>query len=352
MDIHFTKGGMSLILNNLSDIIKNEIADIKPEKIIINTSSQPNSKPHLGTLTTLMTTFALAEKFQSEFKIPTIVRFDELENSPFEINGPYYISLGDYKLKNGSSIADNNMKTYIDIFEKLKNITNINYEIRTYKEFQKINVIRENLITILNNPNKFDRYLNPSNISTYVRTKCPECNLSYFNPKVKKYSDHIDFEGSCPVHGNYRIRLLKDNSEYIDMNTQLRDLLKGVHIAKEKENHILEIMCDGSDWSGEWTSNVHYKTMLALGFNSITTRFFTPTIVDESGGKFSKSVYLKNDSYIGDEKLFADYKLFYDKYKDEGWLKIFNEVKKWVSEPMRFFRSYSWEYIKYIVEKE
>lgn len=352
MNIHFTKGGMSLILNNLSDIIKEDIATINPKKIIINTSSQPNSKPHLGTLTTLMTAFALAEKFQLEFKIPTMVRFDELENSPYEINKPYYISLGDFKFDNGNSIADNNMKTYIEIFEKLKKITGVSYEIRTYKEFQEIDVIRENLIKILKAPNNFDKYLNPSNASTYIRTKCPICNISYFTPKMIIDRDNIKFEAKCPEHGHYHTILTKDNKDYIDMNTQLRDVLKGVHIAKEKEDFILEIMCDGSDWSGEWTSNVHYKTMLALGFNCITTRFFTPTIVDATGGKFSKSVYLKKDSYDGDERLFADYKLFYNKYKEEGWIKIFNEVKKWVNEPMRFFRSYSWEYIKYVLEKE
>lgn len=352
MNIHFSKGGMSLILNNLSDIIKDDIVTINPKKIIINTSSQPNSKPHLGTLTTLMTAFALAEKFQLEFKIPAMVRFDELENSPYEINKPYYISLGEFKFADGNSVADNNMNTYIEIFEKLKTITGIPYEIRTYKEFQEIGVIRENLIKILRDPNTFNKYLNPSNISTYVRTKCPICNISHFTPKMTVDKDSIDFKAECPKHGDYHTLLTKGNYDYVDINTQLRDVLKGVHIAKEKEDGIFEIMCDGSDWSGEWTSNIHYKTMIALGFNCITTRFFTPTIVDMTGGKFSKSVYLENDSYDGDERLFADYKLFYNKYKEKGWIKIFEEVKKWVDEPMRFFRSYSWEYIKYILEKE
>ena len=59
--VFYSKGGISLILSDITDLFKDQIDD-KVNKIIINTSSQPNSNPHLGTLTTISCAFALAKK--------------------------------------------------------------------------------------------------------------------------------------------------------------------------------------------------------------------------------------------------------------------------------------------------
>jgi hypothetical protein len=50
--------------------------------IHINTSAQPNSHPHLGTVTTLMTAFAIGEHLGKYFSLPVKLTFDQLENAP------------------------------------------------------------------------------------------------------------------------------------------------------------------------------------------------------------------------------------------------------------------------------
>ena len=96
--VFYSKGGMSLILNDITDLFKDQI-DNNISKVVINTSSQPNSNPHLGTLTTLSCAFALAKRIKQQFNISVEVEFDELENSPYQLKKVgaenYSKSLGD-----------------------------------------------------------------------------------------------------------------------------------------------------------------------------------------------------------------------------------------------------------------
>ena len=61
-EVFYPPIGIAHATNKLSDLILYKYKNQK--KIIINTSAQPNSSPHLGTITTLMTVFALASKIR------------------------------------------------------------------------------------------------------------------------------------------------------------------------------------------------------------------------------------------------------------------------------------------------
>lgn len=348
----FSAGGISLIVKDLSDLVRDRISEVN--EIVINTSSHPNSKPHLGTLTTIMAAFLLARKFWIDFNIPVKVEFDELENSPcLQIKSTYYKSLAD-SLKNVKSYADYYMDSYQRIFDKLTQLTGVPYYIRTYEEFQKNPVVRENIFKIYKNYEKFCELLDPSDKKLFLRTKCPICNISNRNPESFHFESNdseLIFHSDCCIHGTYSICFGVENETYIDMNTQLRDLTKGALIAHEmKKNQRLVIMCDGKDWSGEWAQRMHYEGLLRLGYDNITVRFFAPLIVDWSGGKYSKSVYLTSTSYNGFEKVMSDFDSFYNDYGEAGFMCIYNEVESWISDPIKFFRNYSNEYFGQLLQ--
>ncbi len=72
------------IVHNISDIrdlIEPHLTGMS--SIVVNTSAQPNSHPHLGTITTMMTAFAVA-KHLSQIGLPVTLEFDALENAPAE----------------------------------------------------------------------------------------------------------------------------------------------------------------------------------------------------------------------------------------------------------------------------
>lgn len=354
--VNYSKGGISLILDKITDLLPKQMKGIN--KIIINTSSQPNSNPHLGTITTMMCCFCLAKEIKKYTNIETIVEFDELENSPKEelvIDGKVYTkSLGE--IYNGDiTFAESYMNKYIELFEFLKNKTGIKYNIKSYFDFQKNSTIRKTIIDIYNDIDYFSELLDPSNHGMLVRTKCPICNWSNRSPSSYKYlatDENLTIKSDCFEHGEYELNITADNNCYIDMNTQLRDLTKGVLFSlRLDENGVLTIMCDGKDWSGEWAQRIHYKGMRRLGIKNVTERLFTPLITDWSGGKFSKSVYLQKGSYTGKEKIMADYDSIIQKYGIAGLEKIYNEVCSWVLSPEKFFRNYSEEYFVYLLEE-
>lgn len=342
--------GIAYVTKDLSDLIKYKLHNKK--KIIINTSSQPNSIPHLGTLMTIMTAFALAKKFNNDFNIDVQVQFDELENSPFEkkkINNIIYTkSLCDVYEK-GISLSDKNMKTYKEIFDKIKCLSGIKYTIRTYQEFQKKEYIRDIVIQILKNKKFFESLLSPSLENLHIRIKCPVCNLmDKENKNLLIDTNLFVLKNICPVHGEFSIEI-KNTNDYIDLNTQLRDLIKGVLLLREdKENNTLTIMVDGGDWGGIWNHRIHCEGLLNLNCNELTTRFFTPMILDWSGAKFSKSLYLKK-SYSNINKAFLDFRVFKETFGEQGLIKLWNECESWVSDPKKFFRNYSVEYLDLIL---
>ncbi len=147
---------------------------------------------------------------------------------------------------------------------------------------------------------------------------------------------------SCPEHGPHVVMLSEYNNEFIDVNTQLRDLLKGYVINNDKKDLI--IMMDGSDWGNTWSNRIHCEGLIALGERSLPIRIFTPMILDWSGAKFSKSLYMMLDDYKYINQAFNDYRIFKSEYSYSGLNIIWEIACDWISEPKKFFRNYSIDY--------
>lgn len=348
--IVYPVGGISNTINDITELF--ELYVNGKDKIIINTSAQPNSVPHIGSVTTIMCAFALAKRLDDAFGKEVEIEFDELENSTgrvVEIDGEKYVySLKDCILENGKNKADENMSYYRDLFDRLVSYTGIPYRIRTYDEYQKQNIVRETVVKIINDYDYFARLLCPKDKALHFRIKCPKCGLankSYKNLSYKKYHDGIRFESSCPLHGNYAVDISGSNSDYIDMNTQLRDLTKGVLLNSYPDN-VLPIMLDGGDWAGVWTNRIHIRGMNRLGYEEYPLRLYAPLLLDWSGAKFSKSLYEKNGTYdyLNRDGL-DNYANFLEHYQEKGMEKLWLEVSSWLDEPRKYFRNYSMEYI-------
>lgn len=343
-------GGISNTINDITELFELYVSG--KEKIVINTSAQPNSIPHIGSVTTIMCAFALGKRLKDTYKKDVVIEFDELENSTgkaVEINGEKYVySLKDCVLENGLSKADENMKYYKDLFERLVSYTGIPYRIRTYYDYQKQNIVRETIVKIISDYDYFAQLLCPKDKTLHFRIRCPKCGLankSYNNLLYKVFPDNIRFEGICPLHGNYVVDVNGTNSDYIDMNTQLRDLTKGVLLNSYADN-VMPIMLDGGDWAGVWTNRIHIRGMNRLGYEKYPLRLYAPLLLDWSGAKFSKSLYEKNGTYdyLNCNGL-DNYANFLEHYQEKGIKKLWIEVTSWLEEPRKFFRNYSMEYI-------
>lgn len=357
-EVFYPPVGIVHITKDISDLIRYKLNN--QERIIINTSAQPNSSPHLGTITTIMSAFALAKHFKEEFDIPVEVQFDALENSPAdtkEINNKlYYTDQKHTYLENGISKEESNMKRFKEILKMISDYSNIDYSIRTYYEYQKNKYVREAVIKIFNDKDYFSKLLAPTSNLLHVRGICPECGLGLkkIDNLVEEHdSNHLVLYEECPIHGKYVVNVRADNDDYVDINTQFRDITKGYELVSEdKDNNTLSIMLDGGDWAGIWSQRIHTEGLVRLGLYEFPIRLYAPVILDWSGAKFSKSLYLASDAYKNINRAFINYDNFIDVYGYEGLEKLWNEVYSWVEEPKKFFRNYSVDYFDMIMKED
>lgn len=355
-EVYYSMGGMAQYIKDLTEILNYRI-DENIKRIKINTSSQPNSIPHMGTIIVLMLVFKFAENVYERYKIETIVEFDAIECAPGEIfihnNSKYAFSIKNSYI-DGVSILNTNMKHYHNIMNYLKDKTNINYYIRTFSEFQNNPVFKSTLYYIIRNESKFAPLFFTEKGKLHIRGECPICmemdkdmiNSKYYINEEKQ----IVISGICTRHGSYEYHIDKFSDNFVEVNTQLRDLIKGAIIDDDYVKGDLTIMMDGGDWGGTWANRIHCEGMQLLN-RRIPIRMFTPLIIDRSGGKLSKSIYMegKRYSYINDT--FDNYDVFTKKYGNTGMDVLFQEVSSWTLKPERFFRNYSIDYLVTIMKK-
>lgn len=195
--------------------------------------------------------------------------------------------------------------------------------------------------------------MSPSDNIIRVRFPCPLCD---WVEKGSKTSRIFDLEDSgftiimdCFDHGTQSIGIsVHDEDGYIDTNTPLRSIIKGCLFSKRMiDSDDLIIMVDGRDWSGTWLLSVFSQGLSQLGFSShkYPVRLFAPMILDWSGAKFSKTLYVEQDAYAYLPKGFSDFNNFISEFGETGLEYLWEIVCTWVSDPKKFFRDYSIEYL-------
>ncbi|NKC19988.1 hypothetical protein CWC29_014320 [Pseudoalteromonas sp. S4498] len=359
-NIFYPPVGIVHITDTVGKLLEPHIAE--KQGIHINTSAQPNSNPHLGTVTTLMTAFAIGEYLRSYFNLPVRLTFDQLENAPGEKQTAdgieYQKSLGDTMGDRGISLANEYMKSFRWVFDFLSQLTDIPYKICSYDDFQKKPAFRRNLLKILQNKEQFSSFLSPTDKVIRFRFPCPKCRWVDKSSKTTRIlsfdEDHAVLSSRCFKHGEHQIILSEKSSDFIDTNTPLRDVAKGATLIEEgQHSNELMVMCDGGDWAGVWNMQVFCNGITRLGYpyESLPFRFFSPIITDWSGAKFSKSLYVKAHAYEYLPEGLINFEKFIEFYGKSGFLQLWEEVRSWPEEPKKLFRNYSIDYFQLMLQK-
>ena len=323
-------------------------------EVQIHYSAQMNSYPHLGTVLSLMVAFAIGERLHRTFSIPVRLKFEVLENAPGEtktINGLTYTKMLSDTIVEDESRSDKHLKSFINLLEQLKDLSGVDYELLTYRQFQESPFVRKILLTILNRESEFRPIVAPSEDHLRVRFPCPKCKFaekSGTTTIIKERGDNrMVLESECPEHGKYQVIITPNNKDFVDMNTPLRNVIKeALFIEEVKAKNALDLMVDGGDWVAMADFVVEEGlALLGYEFRDRPARLFTPIIEDWSGAKFSKSVYVQQGTYEYLPAGFLNFEKFKEEFGEEGALKLWREVGAWVSDPKKLFRNYSAEYL-------
>lgn len=351
-NIYYSIGGMAQYYESPLDILSANY-DSSINKIVINTSVQPNSIPHFGTITTFMGAFLFAVNAAKRFQKETYVEIDFVDCGPtaayHQHGGEICLSIAKAPINDMTDvcIADYYIsKYYVPLLGWLQKNTGIEYRTRRYKQFQAETAVRKATIEICNNQ-QIKTLLSPHDHKLHIRAECPVCGnidkLMKQTSIVPLSDDCFIIESHCILHGSYSVEIRKDNNGYFEANTQIRDIAKGALMDDYyKMRNLMGVMFDGGDWGGTWTHFVHCMSLQKLNYQ-IPIRLFSPLILDWSGGKLSKSIYRNNPNDI--TNALENYETFLNTYGEQGLFIILNEVAEWVSLSKKFFRNYSLDYI-------
>lgn len=306
-------GGASYIFEK--EIIPYLLSNLTKEKIKISVGAQPNSSPHMGTIETIILSFVLAQKIcLYEPKKKVSILYEVIETAPGEL---YTINNIRYQ-KN--LVATGTLKKfweeYVDILEYMKKKTLIDYEIRYQYQFNGEKETKNAIKKILINRKTVAERLDQKYKKLRMRMPCPVCGLTDKNSINTRFFDNI-IEFYCPYHGYYRINVSKDISK-LEYNSPLRNLIRAmvytqINNSEEYDYQIFRVT--GSDYAGFYQEELRYKLASYLGMEAhkMSMIFYAPLIVDWSGAKLSKSLYVEKNAYEDIPKEFINYKFFKEK---------------------------------------
>jgi len=357
-DVLYPPVGMAHLTAQVPDLVQDRMQG--KSGLEISCSMQPKSSPHLGSAVTLMTAFAIAQRFSETFRVPARITFDVLENAPAEsinIDGLEYTrSLADVQV-DGKRRSDLFVEPVVDILRYLSSRSGIPHRVRTYTELQAHRTFRTGLIEIIRRSGEFAPILSPSERRLRVRFPCPTCKYAekrgVMVRVVEVRGDSVQLSSSCPTHGAYERIVSTMNADFVDANAPIRSILKACVMIEEcRQNNCLPIIVNGGDWAGMWVQRIYCEAMTGLGiqFADIPLYMFSPVILDWSGAKLSKTLYLRPGAYDYLPEAYVDFAAFKKSFGEKGVLALWEEVQSWIAEPAKYFRDYSVEYLRQIIE--
>jgi len=341
------------IVNDLGDYFDPKIKG--KSAVDIHYSAQLNGHPHMGTLTSLASAFAVGEYIQNRFNVPSTLKFEALENAPIEKNqmgDKEYCRMHSHHYVDGVPLSEIYMKSFREVFDYIKVNTGVNYETEHYEQFQKNPFVRKTLLEIISRENEFVPYIAPGEGLLRIRFPCKECHVMEKTAKdsriVENHApDYIIYQSECPEHGQFEIKVSQDDNNLIDFNTSIRNVIKEARFIEEaRKNNAMNLMVDGGDWTGMAFQVMQSLGLLGYNIRDLPVRIFTPIIEDWSGAKFSKSVYVKEGTYKHIPLEFLDYRKFQETFGANGLETVLNESRKWVEDPKKLFRNYSIDYLR------
>ncbi|KAF4604713.1 hypothetical protein EYR40_003491 [Pleurotus pulmonarius] len=357
----------------------------RPRRLIVHIGAQPNNSPHAGTIITFALGFILARKLQRKYddmgggtgRLPLLtvsVSLDLVDTAPdakktIEKDGVAY-----QRSHRNTNAMKEFLPDYNELLERLSMFTGVPYTCTRQADLLKSKHIPKVLETILADHVRIGRELSPECDRIALRVACPveDCGVAEKHGKLNQYhyTDGIPtVTFNCLHHGPHTSSLTPANIEKFELNTPLRNLVRGVanmldtietqgDVDGEERYHL---RVTGADYAGMYQEQLFYRQINCLmkailpecSQLPLPVICYAPLLTDWSGAKLSKSLYVKEGAYTYLEEQNKDYLLSYSKMKEMGKDPevIFREVESWVDDPKRLFRHYSVEYFTRLFEQ-
>lgn len=341
--------------------------------IVIHAGLQPNNSPHAGTLVVFCYAFSFARRMRGQIQkmakdanfggeLPAVsVEITFVDTAPVDgkgvtVDGVQYQRA--YRLAGPSGFTDD----YHAVLRFLSRWSAIPYTVASQSDFFSGPSIPQILQYIVSQHVTLGRQLSPKHGVLALRAACPVpgCGLAEKHGLLNTYKEStITFK--CPTHGSHSICVSEPaEAARIEANAPTRNLIRSVSHLLDAKAHNVRVT--GGDYAGTYQEMFLYRPLAAwsaatrLAAGKTPHILYAPVIVDWSGAKLSKSLYVGEGAYdlmkvLGTDGLcsFARLRDHFGDDGSEGLERIWLEVESWLQSPKKLFRSYSVEYLQRVV---
>lgn len=360
-ELIFAPVGIAHLTSDNTDLLRGAARDA--QRLRVTTAAQLNGTPHIGTVVTVLSVFALTAHAADRLDLPTTIVFDALENAPAEqitIDGAVYTrTVGDL-IDTGHLDRDDRVSGFQRLLDWASARADVRYEFRPYSVYQALPPVRECLHTIASRLDEFRPIVAPSDGIVRIRPCCPQCRLmekSGRNLRITAGDGVVHLDSRCPHHGPYRETIdVHGSGGWCDANTPVRSIQKAFLLSAERRLYqACSVSIDGADWGGGWYAHVLAPALATLGVPVADwpVSVFTPLVLDRTGGKLSKSLYVRYGSDYADlPEAFLNLDLLLDEHGEHALELLWGEITRWATEPRRLHRSYTVDYLADLVRTD
>jgi hypothetical protein len=326
------------------------------QQLRITTAAQLNGTPHIGTVATVLSVFAITAHAADVLDLPATVIFDALDNAPAEhvdIDGDTYTRTVSDLIDTGHLERTDRVSGFERLLDWAATRSGIRHEFRLYSDYQGLRPVRACLHTIATRLDEFRPIVAPADGIVRIRPRCPHCRLmqkSATNLTITADDDVVHLDSLCPVHGRYRETIdTTSTTGWYDANTPVRSIQKGFLLAAERDLHqACSVSIDGADWGGAWHAHVLAPALATLGIPATEwpVSIFTPLILDRTGGKLSKTLYVQyGPDYADLPEAFLNLDSLLNHHGEDILDTLWTEITRWATEPRRLNRAYTVDYL-------
>lgn len=340
---HPLGGGSYYFKTNLTGYLSDQC---NKDEIAFHIGAQPNCSPHLGNICTFTTGFALAHAMNEQFQRDVKVKFVYVDSAPapnqsVTIDGVQYQK----SLKHvGEFLTE--QTPFVQVLDRLSDLSGVLYSIETQKYWHSHPAFPGVVRYVVTRREMLGPHISPETGKLGIRASCPHpgCGLTDKHGVKNQYRDDGRVTFFCPHHGKHYVNLASSQDlERLEFNTPLRNLIRILICSQDADTSW--IMCTGSDYAGFYQEQLTWRILEHPENAPII--FYAPLVLDWSGAKLSKSMYVKEGAYKylhdAGRTYMVDATTFLN--AERGIEALYEEVKNWVKNPYMLFRNYSIEYL-------
>lgn len=341
--VHYPLGGASYYFGR--SLMKYLDEKCNRSRITVHIGTQPNASPHIGNITNFAVAFALASTLKRDYGREVKVMLVYVDTAPAigkdaNIDGVRYQRTlrhtGDCEVHN---------TTFLHVVERFSAFSGVAYECKTQTQWSAQLAFPTIVQKIIKEHDKIGRHISPDTKRLGIRASCPQrgcglCDKQGINNVYKENS--IAFK--CPYHGEYTIDLSDPvQIQKLEFNTPLRNLIRVLCCSQDSQTSW--ILVPGADYAGFYQEQLLWR--LLDDSLSAPIILYAPLIVDWSGSKLSKSMYVNEGAYkyLKESQLayMVDFQALLN--AENSFDVIYAEVCSWIESPYKLFRSYSVEFL-------